>query len=117
MARRVLAACPAGGRTLVVAGGAHTPASPAGLGVPMGARLAGQRPGVRDIQIRYGGGNYYNCEPRQFPRYLSPEGQVRLHQQDGRLLLDLPAATEAAVPQRPWPWPSLLFTERPSRQP
>ena len=61
----------------MVAGGAHTPAGPAGLGVPMGARLAGQRPGVRDIQIRYGGGNYYNGEPRRFPRYLSPEGQVR----------------------------------------
>ena len=67
MARRILAASPPGGRTLVVAGGAHTPASLTGLGVPMRARLAGQRPGVRDIQIRYGGGNYYNCEPRQFP--------------------------------------------------
>ena len=101
----------------MVAGGAHTPAGPAGLGVPMGARLAGQRPGVRDIQIRYGGGNYYNGEPRRFPRYLSPEEQIRLHQQDGQLLLDLPAAAEATVPQRPRPWPSLLFTERPSRQP
>ena len=27
--------------------------------------------------------------------------QIRLHQQDGQLLLDLPAATEATVPQRP----------------
>ena len=49
----------------------------------------------------YGGGNCYNGEPRQFPRYVSPEGQIRLHQQDGQLLLDLPAATEATVPQRP----------------
>ena len=40
MARRVLAASPPGGRTLVVAGNARTPASPTELGVPMGARLA-----------------------------------------------------------------------------
>ncbi len=64
MARRILAASPPGARTLAVAGNAHTPTRPIELGVPMGARLAGQRPGVRDIQIRYGGGNYYNCEPR-----------------------------------------------------
>ena len=80
-----------------MAGGAHTPTSPTELRVPMGARLARQRPCVWDIQIRHGGGNYYNCEPRQFPRYIGPQGQVRLHQQDGQLLLDLP---EATVPQR-----------------
>ena len=49
----------------------------------------------------YGGGNCCNGGPRQFPRYVSPDGQIRLHQQDGQLLLDLPAATEATVPQRP----------------
>ena len=48
-----------------------------------------------------GSGNCHNGEPRQFPRYVSPEGQIRLHQQDGQLLLDLPAATEATVLQRP----------------
>ena len=46
MARRILAAVPPGGRTLEVAGGARTPASPLELGVPMGARLAaGSGPG------------------------------------------------------------------------
>ena len=101
MAGRILAASPPGARTAVVAGNAHTPVSPTELGVPMGARLAQQRPGVRDIQIRYGGGNYYNREPGEFPRYAAPEGRIRQYQQAGQLLLDLPAATEAVVPQRP----------------
>ncbi len=117
MAQRILAASAPGARTLAVAGNAHTPISPIELGVPMGARLAEQCPGIREIQIRYGGGNYYDCEPRQFRRYVSPEGLIRLHQQDGELFLDLPAATEAVVPQRPNPWSGLFWSERPSHQP
>ena len=49
----------------------------------------------------YGGGNCCNGEPREFPGTSARRDQVRLHQQDGQLLLDLPAATEATVLQRP----------------
>jgi len=91
---------------LVVAGGYHTPTSPIDeLGVPMGAWLAGQRPGVREIQISYGGGYFYNCEPRQFDRHMDPRQPVRLHQQDGELVLDLAWASEAVVTHRPWQYP------------
>jgi hypothetical protein len=103
MARRILATSPPSARTLVVAGNAHTPISPTELGVPMGARLAGQRPGAREVQISYGGGSFYNCEPRQFARRAGPQGTIRLHQHEGELVLDLPTATEAVVPQRPRP--------------
>ena len=106
MARRLLAAAPAGTPVLVVAGGYHTPTSPIDeLGVPMGAWLAGQRPGVREIQISYGGGYFYNCEPRQFDRHMDPQQPVRLHQQDGELVLDLPWASEAVVPHQPRQYP------------
>src|SRR5205085_11084589 len=64
MARRILAISPPSARTLVVAGNAHTPVRPTELGVPMGARVAGQRPGTREVRISYGGGSVYNCEPR-----------------------------------------------------
>jgi hypothetical protein len=67
----------------------------------MGARLAGQRPGVREIRISYGGGGFYNGGPRQFARRADPEDQIRLYQHDSELVLDLPLATEAVVPQRP----------------
>src|SRR6202034_2380945 len=40
-------------RTLVIAGNAHTALTPTMLGVPLGARLAEWRPGVREIRIRY----------------------------------------------------------------
>ena len=103
MARRILATSPPGARTLVVAGNAHTPIRPIELGVPMGAHLAGQRPGTWEVQIRYGGGSFYNCEPRQFARRVDPQGKIRLHQHEGELVLDIPAATEAVVPQRPRP--------------
>jgi hypothetical protein len=103
MARRILATSPPSARTLVVAGNAHTPIRPTELGIPMGARVAGQRPGTRDVQISYGGGSFYNCEPRQFARRTGPQGQIRLHQHEGQLVLDLPTATEAVVPQRPHP--------------
>ena len=108
MAARLLAAAPAGTPALAVAGGYHTPTSPIELGVPMGAWLARQRPGVREIQIRYGGGSFYNLGPREFERRMSPEQPVRLHQQHGGLVLDLPWASEAVVPHRlrPPPWPT-----------
>jgi len=64
MARRILAASPPGTRTLAVAGNAHTPTSPIELGVPMGARLAEQRSGIRDIRISYGAGSSWNFAPR-----------------------------------------------------
>ena len=48
---------------------------------------------------------------------VSPEGQIRLHQQDGQLLLDLPAAAEAVVPQPPHTWSGSFWSERPSHQP
>jgi len=103
MAWRILATSPPSARTLVVAGNAHTPIRPTELGVPMGARLAGQRPGTREVQISYGGGSFYNCEPGQFARRTEPQGQIRLHQHEDELVLDLPTATEAVVPQRPHP--------------
>jgi hypothetical protein len=104
MARRVLAASPQGARTLAVAGNAHTPTSAIELGIPMGAGLAEHRPGIREIRISYGGGSFYNGEPRQFARRTDSQGTIRLHQHHGDLLLDLPQATEAIVPQRPQRW-------------
>jgi erythromycin esterase-like protein len=105
MARRILAASAPGARTLAVAGNAHTPASPTGLGVPMGARLAAQRPGVREIRISYGSGGFYNGGPRQITRRADAAGQIRLYQHDSELALDLPLANEAVVPHRPQPRP------------
>jgi hypothetical protein len=92
---------PCGARTLAVAGNAHTPASPTDLGVPLGAWLARQRPGIREIRIRYGGGRFWNSGSRRFARRASPYGPVRLYQDAGEFVLDLPVATDAVVPQRP----------------
>ena len=69
----------------------------------MGARVAEQRPGTREVRISYGGGSFYNLEPRQFARRTGLQGKIRLHQHEGQLVLDLPIATEAVVPQRPRP--------------
>jgi hypothetical protein len=102
MAARILAAA-AGNRTLAVAGNAHTPVSPTELGVPMGACLARRRPGVREIRINYGGGRYYNLRPGRFAP-AGPRGrQARLYLRDDALVVDLPSASEAVVPQRPGP--------------
>jgi hypothetical protein len=105
MARRILAASPPGARTLAVAGNAHTPTSPIELGIPMGARLAEQRPGIREIRISYGSGSSWNFKPRQFARCTDPHGQIRLYHHHGDLVSGLPLATEAVVPQRPLPQP------------
>jgi hypothetical protein len=101
MAERILGAAGSGTRTLVVAGNAHTPTRHTDLGVPLGAHLARQRPGVRDIRISYASGSFYNFEPRQFSPNPSPPPQARLYEHDKDLILDLPAANEAVVPQRP----------------
>jgi hypothetical protein len=107
MASRILAAPAAATGTLVVAGNAHTPTARTGLGVPLGARLAGQRPGVREIRISYGGGRFYNIQPRRFGRRTGlRKRRARLYERGGGLVLDLPAAGEAVVPQRPVPWPA-----------
>ena len=100
MIRAFLAISPPSARTLVAAGNAHTPISPIELGVPMGALVAEQRPGTREVQISYGGGSFYNCKPCQFARRTDPQGTIRLHQHQDELVLDLPTATEAVVPQR-----------------
>jgi hypothetical protein len=107
MARRILAAPATGTGTLVVAGNAHTPTARTGPGVPLGACLAGQRPGLREIRISYGGGRFYNIQPRRFRRRTGLRWRrARLHERRGSLVLDLPAAGEAVVPQRPLPWPA-----------
>jgi hypothetical protein len=102
MAERLLDRATAASGTLAVAGNAHTPTRPTSLGLPLGARVAEQRPGVRSIRIKYGGGRFYNIEPRRFrPRVNVGHSQVRLRKQRGHLVLDLPNPTEATVPQRP----------------
>ena len=107
MSRRILAPPAADTGTLVVAGNAHTPTTRTGLGTPLGACLARQRPGLREIRISYGGGCYYNMQPRRFRRRIGPlRRQARLRQRRGSLVLALPAAREAVVPQRPQPWPA-----------
>jgi hypothetical protein len=103
MAGRILAAVSLGVRMLAVAGNAHTPTSHTDLGVPLGARLARQRPGVREIRISYGGGCFYNLESRQFGHSTSPQEHVRLYERGGELVLDLPLAGEAVVPHRTQP--------------
>jgi hypothetical protein len=108
MAGRILAHPAAGNGTLVAAGNAHTPTTPTSLGIPLGACLAHHRPGVAQIRIRYGGGRYYNTGPRRFPRIRLARRQPRMHHSGRALVLDLPAAHEAVVPQRPSPWPQGL---------
>jgi hypothetical protein len=104
MAARVLAGGAASTRTLVVAGNAHTPVSRTELGVPMGACLAQRRPGVREIRIDYHGGHFYNCRPARFATTDPPQRHMRLWQRGDALVVDLPSAHEAVVPQRSQPW-------------
>ena len=109
MARRILAEFPPGCPHAGGVGRCSRPTSPTKLGVPMGARLAGaaaREPGNPDpLQRR----ELYNGRAAPVPRYTGPEGLIRLHQDDGELLLDLPAATEAVVPQRPHTRVRLIF--------
>jgi hypothetical protein len=106
MASRILAGATATSGTLVVAGNAHTSTSPTSLGLPLGACLSRQRPAVLDIRITYGRGGFYNNRPCQIhPSVSIWPNQVRLYQERGCLILELPTATEATVPHRPQPWP------------
>jgi hypothetical protein len=106
MAGQILAGATAASGTLAVAGNARPPASPASWGMPLGACLSRQRPGVLDIRINYGRGGYYNMRPSQiYPSINIWPSQTRLYQEHGSLILQLPAATEAIVPHRPDPWP------------
>jgi hypothetical protein len=106
MAGQILAGATAASGTLAVAGNARTPASPASRGSPLGACLSRQRPGVLDIRINYGRGGYYNMRPsRIYPSVSIWPSRIRLYQEHGSLILELPAATEAIVPHRPRPWP------------
>jgi hypothetical protein len=89
-----------GTRTLVVAGNAHTPTRRSRLGVPLGACLARQRPGVREIRINYRSGQFYNIQPRRFSAASPGPGPARLYQRERALMLDLAVAREAVVPQR-----------------
>ncbi len=96
-----LAAPVAGHGSLVVAGNARTPTARTSLGMPLGACLARQRPGVAEIRIRYGGGRCYNIEAREFCGASPGWRRPRLHHSGDALVPDLPAAREAVVPQRP----------------
>jgi hypothetical protein len=100
MAERILNAQGPATRTLVVAGNAHTALTPTMLGVPLGARLAEWRPGVREIHVRYGNGTYYNLSPQRFKHQYSLRRKARLHAEGGRLVLDLPGPAQAWVPHR-----------------
>jgi hypothetical protein len=105
MARRVLAASPASTRTLVVAGNAHTVTHDTELGTPMGAYLARERPGITEIRISYGAGSFYNGGSRRFGGEVRGSRRVTLAERDGALVVDLPWAEEAVVPQRAGPSP------------
>ena len=105
MAGRVLAAPDAVGGRLVVAGNLHTKLKPLAVGVPMGAQLARQRPGLRSIDFVYGPGRFYNLGPRPLEDPL-PGQHVeapRLIQQQSALLLVVPSPREATVPHRELP--------------
>ena len=100
MAERILGAQVPGARTLVIAGSAHTALTPTMLGVPIGARLAQLRPGVREIRIRYGNGTYYNLSPQRFKLHWSVRRLARLHVEGAALVVDLPRPIQARVPHR-----------------
>jgi hypothetical protein len=100
MAERILNAQGPATRTLVIAGNAHTALTPTMLGVPLGARLAEWRPGVREIHIRYGNGTYYNQSPQRFKHQFSLRRRARLRAEGGALVLELPDPMQARVPHR-----------------
>jgi erythromycin esterase-like protein len=100
MARHILAHTSAAGRTLVVAGNAHTPTARTRLGIPMGAWLARERRGLRSVQINYGPGAVYNMASKPLASSGRPTS-YRVRLDDDRLLLDHPGPEEADVPHRP----------------
>ena len=83
----------------------RTPARPVLASAFRSARAwRGSGRALREIRIRYGGGHFYNIQPRRFRRRLGLRWRARLHERRGSLVLDLPAAGEAVVLQRPMPW-------------
>jgi hypothetical protein len=100
MADRILSAQGPAARTLVIAGNAHTALTPTGLGVPLGARLAEQRPGVREVRVRYGTGSYYNLAPQRFKHRWTFRRRARLQVDGTIMVLDLPSPVQARVPHR-----------------
>jgi hypothetical protein len=105
MARSVLDHTDPAGRTLVVAGNAHTLTAhtltaPTENGIPMGAWLARERPGLRSVTIKYGAGVIHNLAQTPLASRDHP-ASCRVRLDDGRLLLDHPSPTEADVPRRP----------------
>jgi hypothetical protein len=100
MADRILSAQAPRSRTLVIAGNAHTALGPTGLGIPLGARLAERRPGVREIRVNYGNGSYYNLSPQRFKRQWTLRRRARLRVEGAGLVLDLPSPVQARVPHR-----------------
>jgi len=103
MAERILTAQAPGVRTLVIAGSAHTALAPTGLGIPLGARLAERRSGVREVQVKYGNGGYYNVSPQRFKRQWSLRRRSRLRLEGAGLVLGLPSPVQARVPHRVQP--------------
>jgi hypothetical protein len=100
MARRILDATDPAGRTLVVAGNAHTPTGRTSSGIAMGAWLARERPGLRSIRITYGDGLIYNLGSTPLASRNDP-ATFRVRLDGDQLLLDHPGPMEADVPHRP----------------
>jgi len=94
---------PAGERGLEVTAAARAAAQEALA--RSGLLLLGEMHGVREIRIRYGSGAFWNLGPRRFgpPPPGADAIPARLAEEDGELVLDLPVASEATVPQRPLP--------------
>jgi hypothetical protein len=65
------------------------------------ACLARRRPGIREVRIKLWRGSYDNLQPRRFAPAVPDQRQMRLNQHDDELVLDLPAGSEAVVPQQP----------------
>ncbi|SDH68577.1 hypothetical protein [Pseudonocardia oroxyli] len=98
MARRILEGAPPTGRTLVVAGNAHTLTEPTANGIPAGAWLTQTRPGLGAIRINYGDGTIYNLGTRTLSGREQPIDDYRVRLDDDRLLLDHPARLKPTSP-------------------
>jgi hypothetical protein len=81
-------------------GNAHSSATRANNGIPMGAWLTRERSELRSVRINYGEGVIYNLGTMPLPSRSHPTSyHVRI---DGdRVLLDHPKPAEADVPHRP----------------
>ena len=82
-----------------MAGNAHTSPTDTRLGIPMAARLAGERTGLRVITVDYASGTFFNFGERHFRRRRNGDDAARLYLDDeGELVLRLPRAEAAVVP-------------------